>query len=263
MVRLVNSVLREVINLLQMTLRTITTEQIALISIVVSLIIFTVGKRNELNMKKHEAKKEQYIKFIKLLEKIFTYAKSNKKNKIDKEVEQIFFDLGSSLLLYGSKKLYKKYVFYREFTINPIVLNSRHYEEGLQLFILSDIFIIMRKEVGLTAFNNITNVEALGFFVNNVANNPKTKVKSYRAKYKIFMLHLEMIIFDTFYFVILKKIFYYFIAPILGSIVILLKYFIFFPIVKLLEFLFPNIERNLEKFGVKMDQIAKQMDEDK
>ena len=48
----------------------LTGEQIALISIFISLVIYLLGKRSELNLKKHDLKKEEYKKLIEFLEDI-------------------------------------------------------------------------------------------------------------------------------------------------------------------------------------------------
>lgn len=84
----------------------LTAEQIALFSIIITFLIYTLGKKYELKMKKHELKKEQYIKLIKLFEKVYNHTNKAKEKRKDtqrdisqKEKEE-FFDLGSSLLLY-------------------------------------------------------------------------------------------------------------------------------------------------------------------
>jgi len=89
-------------------------EQIALISIFITFAIYILGKRSELNLKKHDLKKEQYIKVIEFLEDIYRkkyeLKKGNLKNnnlKNNDEFQRKFFNLGSSFLLYGSKKLYR------------------------------------------------------------------------------------------------------------------------------------------------------------
>ena len=77
-------------------------------------------------MKKHDAKKENYLKFIELHKDVF---KSIKKDIIiNKDIfHDDMFRLGSSLLSYGSNKVYKKYLFYREITNNFLIQKIRYY----------------------------------------------------------------------------------------------------------------------------------------
>lgn len=42
----------------------LSSEQIALISVLVTILLYILGKYNELKFKKHELKKEKYMKFI-------------------------------------------------------------------------------------------------------------------------------------------------------------------------------------------------------
>ena len=91
----------------------LTSEQIALISVLVTILLYILGKYNELKFKKHELKKEKYMKFIDLLKE--TYLKGGD-IFADKEYKEKFFDFGSTIFIYGSKKMYKKYCFFREFT---------------------------------------------------------------------------------------------------------------------------------------------------
>lgn len=209
------------------------TEQIALFSILVSILIFTLGKRYEIRFKKHEVKKEQYAKFIKLLNSVFT----DNQKEINSDLKQEFFDIGSSLLMYGSKNLYRKYVFYREFSSNPIAQLSKHFDKDLALYILSDLLKTMRNEVGMNFLANISDVEILAFFVNDIAINPSFKIKSYKARFQIRMIKLEIIFIELVKFVFLKNIYYLFIAPVLSTIGLIFKYFLLFPIYGIISFL--------------------------
>lgn len=81
----------------------LTSEQIALISVLVTILLYILGKYNELKFKKHELKKEKYMKFIDLLKE--TYLKGGD-IFADKEYKEKFFDFGSTIFIYGSKKMY-------------------------------------------------------------------------------------------------------------------------------------------------------------
>lgn len=232
------------------TISSMTTEQIALFSIFISLLIFSLGKRYELKLKRHELKKEQYLKFLKLIEEIFSKTKELKSKQTkanSNDIQTAFFDLGSSLMLFGSKKLYRQYVFYREFNTNPSAQFSKYYDESLNIYILSKMFKTMRKEVGLNYINNISDVEILGFFINDIANNPRSKISSFKANFHLQMIKIEIFIFDRIYFVLTKKIFYSIFAPILGLIGLLIKYMIMIPLGKFLKWIAPNIISKFDK----------------
>ena len=96
----------------------ITSDNIALLSVIITVLIFVLTRRAELRYKKHDDKKVQYLKLISLMEKTLAKVKKDKKGNIilTDEVKHQFFDTGSSLLLYGSKKIYRQYVFFRVFT---------------------------------------------------------------------------------------------------------------------------------------------------
>lgn len=228
------------------------TEQIALLSIVVSLLIYTLGKHNELRMKKHEAKKEQYIKLMKFIEKVFEETKNGVK---ESEISQSdFFDMGASLLLYGSRKVYKQYIFFRGLSGNPLVEQSKYFSNNTLIYVLADLFKTIRKEVGLNLFDSISESESLAFFVNNMANNPISKVNAYKAKYNIRMLKLELICIDLYSFVIMKKLFYNIVMPIFGIIKMILKYAIIIPLGRIIK-LWPNANTQLTELQARLSQI--------
>ncbi|MGB7605553.1 MAG: hypothetical protein WBL93_08770 [Lutisporaceae bacterium] len=223
-------------------------EQIAFLSIIVTLILYILGKRSELNLKKHESKKQQYIKLITLLEKVFSENLPKDKSgnfKLTPEIRKDFFDLGSSLLLYGSKKLYKQYIFYRELATNPIIERSKYYDDGILMYVIADMLTTIRKEVGLNKLDSITSVESLAFFVNNVANNPFSKIKSYNAHYKIKMIKLELLIIDIVELVSIHYIFNTLVKPIWGTLELIGKYVFLLTLGKIIIKLFPNFKNKV------------------
>ena len=197
-------------------------EHITLLSVLVTLIIFVSDKRKDIKTAQLEARREEYKKFIQLLEKF-----STGKVKIDGNSRKEFFDAGVSLLLYGSKKVYKKYIFFRDYTTNPVIQNSKHNKSEVLLYVVADILKAIRHEVGLTSFGDLSSNEALAFFVNDIGMNSASKVQAYRAKYHIFMLKVELFALDRYNFVLLKKFYYYLLKPIFGLLVITLKFLIF------------------------------------
>jgi len=87
-------------------IKSLTIEQITLFSILVTLIIFLSGRKSEVKFKKLEIRRTEYKKFIDLLQKVYSG-----ELKVDNKAKKEFFDIGVSLLVYGSKKVYKQYVF--------------------------------------------------------------------------------------------------------------------------------------------------------
>ena len=137
----------------------LTSEQIALISIFVTVLIYLLGKYNELKFKKHELKKEKYMEFINLLKE--TYIKGGEL-LLDEEMKSKFFDFGSTIFIYGSKKMYKKYCTFREYS-SEIVKKCRYYDSQTILYIVADMLNQIRKEIGLYNFELPLKFKAISF----------------------------------------------------------------------------------------------------
>lgn len=228
-------------------IKNLSTEQIALISIFVTFIIYVLGKQNELKLKKHELRKENYIKFIKTLQ-TFTakFQTNNKEIKMTSKVAEEWFDMGSSLLLYGSKKLYKKYIFFRNFQ-SPLVKQCKYYEENLTLYLINDMLNQIRKEVGLNIFEGNTGYDSIAFFVNEMSYNPIAKQKWMKDRCKIFMIKFELFMLDRTKFIFLKKLYYSIVSPIIGILKVLFKYLVMLPIGKIIVKFCPNIAKKLQE----------------
>ena len=211
-------------------------EEITLISILVTLIIFYIGNRSEVKFKKLESRREEYKKFITVLEKVYT-----NKIELNEETKKEFFEVGSSLLIYGSKRVYKKYLFFREYTTNPLIVKSRYNDNSISLYVVADILKTIRHEVGMTRFGELESNEVLSFFVNDIGINPYARVNSYKARYKIFMIKAELFAINAYQAVFLKKIFYYIIKPIFGLVWLLIKFVVLLPLFKLLGLIFPKL----------------------
>ena len=213
--------------------KSLRTEDIALFSIVVSILIYSLGKRNEILLKKHESKRENYIKFLELHIDIFRNIKEKKEFK-NNQLNKKFFQVGSSLLTYGSKKLYKQYIFYREITTNPIIDSSKYYKNEMNLYLLGGILRQIRKELSFEKITNINENEALSFFVNGFTNNPISKKKLAEMKYRIKMVKIEMFFADRYSFVWLNNFYYVAIKQVIGIIEILFRFFVKIPFGKII-----------------------------
>lgn len=221
----------------------ITADNVALLSVIVTVLIFIISRSAEIRYKKRDDIKEQYIKLIQLMEKMFSAAHNKKDNseiELTEELKTFFFDTGASLLMYGSKRIYRLYLLFREFTTNPLIKQCKYYDSKIVMHIISEILVRMRKEVGLSYFNSISNNEALAFFVNDVSSNPIAKSNAMDAKFRIKMIKFELFIFDRTRLLWVKKFCFVFIKPLLGAIKILCKYLIVIPFGKIMTKLFPK-----------------------
>ncbi len=220
-------------------LLSITTEQITLISVLVTIIIFISGQRSQNKYIKLESRRTEYKKFINILQTTYTG-----RLKMTDKTKNEFFDTGVSLLIYGSKRVYKKYIFFREFSTNPIIQNSKYNDDNTIIYIMADILKTIRHEVGMTNFGELEENEVLSFFINDLGNNPLSKTQSYKARYNIFMIKAELFMVNRLQFIFCKKVYYTIIKPIFGLTSMIFKYFFMIPLGKILKKRFPS------KFGV-------------
>lgn len=235
----------------------ITPDYIALLSVIITVLIFVISRRSELKYKKYDDRKNQYRKLIELLNDIFMNSKKDEKSvkpSVDKKtpfqitdkIKAQFFDVGSSLLLYGSKKLYRQYIFFREFTLHPYVPHCKYYNDNLVVYLMADMLTTMRKEVGLSSFNTVQSQEALSFFMNDMSNNPIAKANAYDAKFRIRMIKFELFLLDRINFTWIKSIYFKLIKPIFGFLALCWKYLFLIPLGKILNRLFPTL---MDKIG--------------
>lgn len=140
-------------------------------------------------------------------------------------------------MLYASKKLYKKYIFFRDFTTHEAFKKSKYYDNELLTYIIADILKQIRKEIGLANFNSITSNEALAFFINNIGTVPIQKNKAQKMNYKIKMLKVELFFMDRLHGVLFHALYYSFIKPIFGIIQCGFLYIILIPIGKTINLL--------------------------
>lgn len=226
----------------------ITSDNIALLSVIITVLIFVITRHAEIRYKKYNDKKEQYIKLIKLMQETLANPKKDKKGEaiLSDETRRLFFDTGASLLLYGSKRIYRQYLLFREFTTNPLIKRCKYYKDSIVMFIMADILVTMRKEVGLSYFNSIRNNEALAFFVNDISSNPVAKENAMDAKFRIKMVRFELAMIDRIRFIFVKRIYTSFIKPIFAELSIVLKYVLLIPLGRLIMKLFPRFAKKLQ-----------------
>ena len=221
----------------------ITTDNIALLSVIITVLIFVISRHAELRYKKHDDKKIQYLKLIALMETFLTGIDKDMKGEmtLSPDLKQQFFDTGASLLLYGSKRIYRHYLLFREFSSNPLIKQSKYYKNDLVIYIMSEILVTMRKEVGLSYFNSIRNNEALAFFVNDISSNPIARENAIDAKFRIKMIRFELAVIGHTRFIFVKEAYTKIVRPIFAGITIILKHIVVVPFGRLLGKLFPSL----------------------
>lgn len=225
----------------------ITAENIALLSVIITVLIFVATQKAQIRYKKYDDKKIQYLKLIDLLQLFYSGLSKDENGNVilTDEAKKQFFDTGASILLYGSKRIYRKYLLFREFTANDAIKKCKYYKDNILIYVISDIFRQMRKEVGLNRFYNIDDNEALAFFINYVANNVDAKINSLDAKFRIKMIRFELFVRNRICFIWIRTLYKILIQPIFASIIILFKYLILVPLGWLITKLFPKYTKKV------------------
>lgn len=204
-------------------------EQIALISVIVTIIIYLLGKHNELKFKKHELKKDKYMQFVDLLKD--TYLKGGDIT-VDEEYKEKFFDFGSTLFIYGSKKIYKKYCFFREFS-SEFIQKRKYYDKSIVLYLIADLLNQIRKEIGMYNFELPLNFKSISFFTNDIYFNPRIGIKWWNSKIKVFLIKFEIFMFKLEELVFLRILFDILTIP-FKMLLLIFKYLVVIPFGRLL-----------------------------
>ncbi|MBQ9162054.1 MAG: hypothetical protein IJX74_02130 [Clostridia bacterium] len=165
------------------------TDQIAIISLLITLILFVAGKKSENRIKIYETRKEEYQKLIDFFLEIFAAANKNSSQIAqDDATKKRFLDMGASLAIYGSRKLYKTYCFYRWISLDEKVQTSKWYSKDMGMYCLGEMFQIMRKEIGLN--REILKVDVpdiLSFYITDFTK-PEFKKNFYKYHFRKFLL---------------------------------------------------------------------------
>ena len=72
----------------------ITADNVALLSVIITVLIFVISRRAEIRYKKHDDKKVQYLKLIDLMQQMLSNPKKDKKGELvlSDETRRLFFD---------------------------------------------------------------------------------------------------------------------------------------------------------------------------
>lgn len=189
--------------------KNLTDEYVALISVLVTVLLFIISRFNELKFKKHELKKEKYLEFIDLLKETYL---SGGKISLDNDFKEKFFEFGATLFIYGSKKIYKKYCFFREIG-NDIVKKTKYYDESIPLFLVADILNQIRKEIGMYTFEVPLNLKSIAFFTNDIYFNPTISCKWLNYKLRYFLIKFELFLYKIDEMTLIKNFISFIILP--------------------------------------------------
>lgn len=147
------------------------------------------------------------------------------------------FDAGAAFTIYGSKKLYKEFQFFRMIATDEKIQELDFFDKHLVLFSLGRILKIMRKEVGLNRDN--TDVPTMLNFIINETYKKDMKVNFLKSSYsRIRILHL-MWMNKLFGVIWIKWVYYIIIKPSLIlpylTIFVLIKRIIINPIICIIK----------------------------
>lgn len=167
----------------------LTADQIAVISLAVTLLLFVLGKHAENKIKIYETRKEEYRKLIVFFQQIFASRERSSDEIVkDEELKKQMLDMGLSLAIFGSKKLYKTYCFYRWLALDQNIKNIRWYSNDMVMYSFGEMYQIMRKEIGLNRdFIPVDVPDLLAFFINDFTK-PQFKKRFYKYHFNKYAL---------------------------------------------------------------------------
>lgn len=226
------------------SLMSLTTDQIAIISLAVTLLLFVLGKHSENKIKIYETRKEEYRKLMGFFQQIFA-SKERSSDEIakDEELKKQMLDMGSSLAIFGSKKLYKTYCFYRWLALDQTLQNNRWYSNDMLLYCFGEMYQIMRKEVGLNRdFIPVDVPDLLSFYITDFTK-PQFKKKFYIYHFNKYALKSAIFwgkVEDFIPFVWLQN---YIVKPFFFTLFCILR----FPVKLLIVTPIKQIKRNINK----------------
>lgn len=218
----------------------LSSEQIALISVIVTILLYLLGKHNELKFKKHELKKEKYLEFVYMLKEIYL---NGGNIELNDEWKEKFFEFGSTVFIYGSKKMYKKYCFFREFS-SKMIKNCKYYSSDLSLYLVADMLNQVRREIGMYSFELPLKFNSISFYTNDIYFNPKIDLKWWTCKFKVFLIKFELFLYKIEELIFIRIVFNLVMLP-FKMILIIIKCLIMIPLGRLLLNL--KIDKVIEK----------------
>lgn len=165
------------------------TDQIAIISLLITLLLFVIGKISENRLKVYETRKEEYKKLLTMFQEMFNKVGGDVEKFHTPEYKSKILEAGSSVAIFGSKRLYKTYCFYRRLANDPHVQKSKWYDKQMTVYSLAEMYRIMRKEIGLN--NDIIPIDTpdvLAFVITDFTKS-EFKKKFYQFHFNKFVLN--------------------------------------------------------------------------
>ena len=147
------------------------TGSVSILGVVISSIVSKIIEYRQ-NIKRYlyEKKEEPYSEFIELVYKIQENVKKNKEYN-DKEMLDDIFSFSKKLTLWGSSKVIRKWLAFRE------ISQEQNNNPTDNLFILEEIIFEIRKDMGQKK-SGLKQGDIVAFFVNDIKDYiPKDKKK--------------------------------------------------------------------------------------
>lgn len=147
------------------------TGSVSILGVVISSIVSKIIEYRQ-NIKRYlyEKKEEPYSEFIEMVYKIQENVKKNKEYN-DKEMLDDIFSFSKKLTLWGSSKVIRKWLAFRE------ISQEQNDNPTDNLFILEEIIFEIRKDMGQKK-SGLKQGDILAFFVNDIKDYiPKDKKK--------------------------------------------------------------------------------------
>lgn len=133
---------------------------IPILGAIISIFIFYLTKRKEINFKIHEQRKIKYEHYLSLYEKVFSNPDSVKNGELPIGREE-WMKIQIGIILYGSDKVIKKIV-----KMNDIGRSNSNINLNI-IVELGELMHLMRKEVGLSN-KNVSIRDSLSFFITDI-----------------------------------------------------------------------------------------------
>ncbi len=165
-------------------------DQVAIISLIITLLLFVIGKISENRLKIYETRKTEYQKLLDVFQQIFNHVGEKTEDlHTNPKYKQQILEAGASLAIYGSKRLYKEYCFYRRLANDEKVQKSKWYDKEMSVYSLAEMYRILRKEIGLNYdLIPLDTPDVLAFVLTDFTK-PEFKKKFYKFHFNKFILN--------------------------------------------------------------------------
>lgn len=217
----------------------LTLETITIFSLIVSILIYALTRNREIRMRRYETKKEKYKEFLDVIIFLFRKTKEFNSGKIKdfSSIESKYFEAGSNLSIYASKKLYNEFCFFKRITSDKAITELPYYDKNIIIYSIAKMYKIIRKEAGLN--NDIMSVPKSIYFAIYDITKPDMKVKYYKSIYSRYRIKAVLfgasikpkLPFLRLYYGLLKPIFF----TVYIILFFIIKYLLYIPVKFIIE----------------------------